>query len=241
MADDTSKTLDKILDALGSLAKRMAAFEDEKQAQKDGIARQPHEAINGRQPGQADEAARLDSIPGAIMHNRQLREELDRRELLLNRAMREQGPLSERDRAQMGEIQAKFDSVQQGFGKQAPAPLQGESLRMYRARMLNDLRKYHPEFKNAADFSQHDMSIMDAVEPQLLEAAHHEARRPSLDLPEDGSLRKVVRKDEAGRQTIEWYGKNTFIRQFSAPVRKATRFRDAESIALERAINSARH
>ena len=207
MSDNS--TQDKILDAVQNLAKRMDSLESG-DARKDDNPRQSHEGIGARQPGEAVQAARLDSIPAMMRESKALRDELDAKERLLNRAMREQGPLSERDRAMMSEIQAKHDSVQAGLGKQAPAPLPGENARMYRARMLNDLRKYHPSFQNA-DFGKEDMALMDAVEPQLIAAARQEAKRPTLDLPEDGALRKVVRTDESGRKVTEFFGKSTFV------------------------------
>jgi hypothetical protein len=52
-------------------------------------------------------------------------------------------------------------------------------------------------------------------------------------------LRKVVRKDEAGRDVVTYFGKETFVRQFAAPtVMKATKIYTPQELALASMVNS---
>jgi hypothetical protein len=234
MADDP---LDKLANLIGDLASRIDAMESgtEKGRQKSLDADQKKALIAA-----ASDLARADSIPYRIRENKRLRDELDAKERLLSQSMREVGPLTDRDRSQMAEIQARFDSVLSNFGKQAPRPLEGESPRMYRVRLLNDLKRYHPELKNANLRAAGPMENLDVLEKCIFDSAIAEAKRPTMDLPEDGGLRAIKRFDESGRQVTEYVGKNTFVRKFAAPtVFKATKIYTPQELALAAMVNNS--
>ena len=57
---------------------------------------------------------------------------------------------------------------------------------------------------------------------EVRKAAADEAQTPSVDnLPKDGSLVQRRRVDDAGRSTIEWFGRESFIKSLGAPARRA--------------------
>jgi hypothetical protein len=234
----------KLADAVVGLTKRFDAMVEADKARKDserGAANSssPQDLENARKREEFAAIARADSIPGQIMANKRLRDELDLKERLLSQAMREQGPLTDRERAQMADIQSRHDAVEAHFGRTAPAPLQGETPRGYRIRLLDRLKQYHPELKNADLRNVGGMENVELFEKPIFDAALAEAKHPKLDLPEEG-LRKVVRKDESGRDIIEFFGKNTWVKQFASPVvQKVKRLMTEEDLAIARAINSA--
>jgi len=235
--DDLNEKLSKLAQIVSDLAERM----DAEHAEKTSV----QEVQNERK---AEEYAVLNaakrdaenSLPQEIAQTRALKELVERKDAALGLRMKEWGPLTDADRADMAQSQARHDAVQQGFGRQAPAPMQGETPRMYRVRLMHDLRKYavDPKLK-AANFSREESATLDIFEPMLIADAQKEAQHPT-DFP-GGEMRKVVRKDESGRSIVEFYGPDTFVKQFAGPCWKVQKLYTAHDIAMEKAINAVRH
>lgn len=92
----------------------------------------------------------------------------------------------------MSAAQARADEVYQTFGKQAPPPLAGETLRAYERRLLQPLLKYSPRWKSV-DLVKIaiDSAAFDVVREQVFEDARADAGR--TDLVED-EIRMVTKK-----------------------------------------------
>jgi 8-oxo-dGTP pyrophosphatase MutT (NUDIX family) len=125
--------------------------------------------------------------------------------------------VKDEDRSKLLQAQARFDSVETAFGRQARAPLLGETLHAYRLDNLRALQKHSPAWKDKdIGIMAVNDSILDEVEKQILADAILAARNPT-DIPK-GQLVGRERKDGAIIIT-EYYGETAaWMRPLAGPV-----------------------
>ena len=221
--------LDKVLEKMdafcNSMGKRMDALELEA---KNKTARRPGET---RQADGDDDDLNFDELPEGEQE-RLIAEEVERepgaaRETAADSARKRYDETlrgenkyereRRRDAARLGH-QAVADAVYQEFGKNAPGPLAGEPVRVYRRRLLRDLIRFSPAYKNVDLGTLHDARAFAVAERQIRSDALAEARRPTDVMA--GTLRQVTKK--IGPHThVEFYGQpSAWINQFAGPVRQ---------------------
>lgn len=131
--------------------------------------------------------------------------------------------LTDEDFSKLSQAQARADGVFQMFGKQAPRPMNAETLQEYRLRIANDLKEHSPTWKasNLAVIAVDDASF-DVIEKSL----YDEARRTAMDPPDltNGELRAITRTDSTtNRLVTEFVGKRSFVHDFSQPAQYVTK------------------
>ena len=90
-------------------------------------------------------------------------------------------------------------------------------------RLVDKLPSDHELSSVVAD--QLDSGMIGMIEPKVLEAALKEAQNPSEEnLPADGSLVARHRTDDmTGQRTIEWQGRESFIKSMGLPAQRVVR------------------
>ena len=227
---DADEALSKIADAVGALAKRFDAYDEEKKAdkaRKDAEEAEAEEAAAKKdaEEKEAEEAAKADKAKkDAEEAEAKEKAEKDAQAATLSAdvlarlaAVEKIVPkaLTDAERSQFAEIQARFDAVQAHFGKQAPRPLDGETPLGYRRRLLRDLQPYSRDLKDVNLAAIHDDVGFGALETIIFKDAIEASRMPA-DL-EDGELRAIIKKGVGGREITEFVGKSTFVKRFAAP------------------------
>lgn len=116
--------------------------------------------------------------------------------------------------AAMSNAQARADAVHQAFSRRAPPPMSGESLRMYRLRLLRDLQ---PQSKVYAKFDLHkvDGAEFDTIESQIFADAMSSSKNPVVPA---GELIERIHIDSSGRRISTFYGSpKDWMRPFMSP------------------------
>lgn len=163
------------------------------------------------------------AIADAADRNRRLEKQLSDQSAEISRLTALMKPRSDDEHAAFADAQAKADSVFQGFGKQAPRPLEGESLLNYRKRLATHLKPYSTVWKSVK-FSQLPDEAFGIAEAQVYSDAASAASNP-VDLG-DGELREVSRTDpRTGLKTIMFYGRDSFVKSMGRPGRRVASFR----------------
>lgn len=126
------------------------------------------------------------------------------------------------------EVQARYSDVFRSFDTLPPAPVDGEHPEKYRVRLFNRIVRRLPEGHAWSTTRADEIPLgpaMDNIEQMVLDAALKEGLAPSFDnLPADGSLISRNRVDEeTGAKTLDWFGRELFIRQMRTPGRVVQR------------------
>jgi hypothetical protein len=167
-----------------------------------------------------DDAAKADSVAS-------LRRQMADQAATIRRLESLMKPKSEDEHAAFADAQARADAVFNGFGQRAPRPLEGEALVDYRKRLATKLKGYSPIWKNVK-FSQLPEEAFGIAETQVYADAVAAASNPT-DL-EAGELRQVTKMDPTtGVRTINFYGKESFVKQMGRPGRRVASFRTLAS------------
>jgi hypothetical protein len=115
------------------------------------------------------------------------------------------------------EYGARYADSYAAFGVQMPPPIDNESAGAYRKRLYEGLRRKLPASNEWADVRADDIppSAAPQIEAMVIKAALVEGLRPSPEnLPRDGSLIRRERIDDmSGAKSIEWLGRESFIKQ----------------------------
>jgi len=135
-------------------------------------------------------------------------------------------PVADADRPSLENIQARADSVMISFGDRAPVFMAGEKPIDYRRRLASMLQKHSKIWKGKRLESMSD-EVFGEVEKQVYADALQAALHPS-DFAE-GEMRPVRRQNEFGHFITEFVGKDSFVKQFGLPPRRA-RIRDRSNI-----------
>jgi hypothetical protein len=119
------------------------------------------------------------------------------------------------------EIGARYADAFQSFGTEPPMPLDDEAPQRFRGRLFNRLaRKLPPDHELAtvrADDLGFSATAYNNFEAMLLTAAKAEGLKPSFDnLPPSGELvQRVMVDPDTGERSIQWHGRDSFIKQMS--------------------------
>ena len=111
--------------------------------------------------------------------------------------------LSDEERTAMIDAQARADSVYRLHGKEAPRPMDGETLVAYRRRLADGVRAHSKNWSDV-DIGGLADAALSVAERQIYADADEAGRRPPVG-SFDG-LRAIKRQDEAGRTIIEYVG-----------------------------------
>jgi hypothetical protein len=167
-----------------------------------------------------DDAAKADSVSA-------LRRQMADQASVIRRLESLMKPKSDDEHAAFADAQARADTVFNGFGQRAPRPLEGELLIDYRKRLATKLKSYSPVWKSVK-FSQLPEEAFGIAEGQVYADAVSAASNPT-DL-EAGELRQVTKTDPTtGVRTINFYGKESFVKQMGRPGRRVASFRTLAS------------
>jgi hypothetical protein len=159
-----------------------------------------------------------------------LRQRLKREEQEL---ARQDGSLEDARRAKMRQaaeerrqIQAVYADAFASFGTEVPAPVDDEPVPRYRARLFNRIVRRLPQTNEWSSTRADDIPAgpaMDTIERLVIESAQLEGQRPSFEnLPDDGSMIMRTRVDDMGEKSINWYGKESFIKSMGRPGRRSS-------------------
>jgi hypothetical protein len=123
-------------------------------------------------------------------------------------------------RSDFAAAQIKANRVANAYGDSAPAPLVGESLLDYRARLASMYKKYSGAFKNSDLHKIGDPSAMTGIEDTIYNDAMSEARHPTAASLAPGQLRAITTMDASNRPITRYYGESSACwDQFNAPYR----------------------
>lgn len=113
-------------------------------------------------------------------------------------------PRTPEDKAKFADAQAQADSAYTMLGRQAPAPMDGETLPDYRRRLATALKVHSAAWKDVNLDGIADDVAFNPIERQIYADAVAFAKRPA----EDGSttLRMVTRRADGGHTINEFYG-----------------------------------
>jgi hypothetical protein len=120
--------------------------------------------------------------------------------------------------------QQRYDDALSPWDLRAPAPVLGEDIAEYRAK-LAILAKHQlpPDHQlRKVQYRRLDSAIFDNFEPQLLRACRQEAYNPATVPP--GEYRKVVELDGNGMRMVRWVGQESFVKDMGRHGRRVVSF-----------------
>jgi hypothetical protein len=111
--------------------------------------------------------------------------------------------LSAEDRNKYAEAQLRLDSACQAWGRQARAPLHGESLRNYRINLLKDLQPHSRAYKDSDLASVVDEAVFSNVEAAII---NDSIAASNVHIAPGAPLTKRTRVNESGHKITTWHG-----------------------------------
>jgi hypothetical protein len=128
-------------------------------------------------------------------------------------------------RSDFAAAQIKANRVANAYGDSAPAPLVGESLLDYRARLATQYKRFSKAFQNSDLHKIGDASAMSGIEDAIYNDAMTEATHPTAASLKPGQLRAITTMDASNRPITRYAGDiSAFMDQFNPPHRYITRF-----------------
>jgi hypothetical protein len=241
--------LDKVLECLGSINERLDSIETEDKKREDAAKKRRRDdddedtlqhklkamddAIESGDPDQIAKAhAALkehlhdddDSVKRKDAKRRRHDDEGEDREYDgPKKVVADSVTRDNRRREALLNIQSRADSVSQALLNQdAPAPMQGERVSDYRRRMLRPFLAYSAPFRNVDLNAIDDGPVFDGMEQTVFKDAMAAASdRDALNASAIGQLRRVVKRDDAGRNIVEYFGQpRMWLDQFACPVKR---------------------
>lgn len=236
---DAAGMLDKMMSHLDSITKRLDAMEmsdkarkdaEEDRERKDKAKRDAEMSEDEKDKAKKDAAAKKDAEECAARDkakkdaeeaekDKARKDAEDIRKAMADMAARLPVQMSDADYAERATAQARADGVYIQFGKQAPAPMAGETPLAYRVRLLNGVKDHSKTYKDVAldKIAIADKAAFEAMEPQIYHDAEIVARSPAT-VPV-GELRCIERK-EGGHTIRDWVGEPAaWMNQFAGPVK----------------------
>jgi hypothetical protein len=135
----------------------------------------------------------------------------------------------EKERAGMADAQYKAEQACSAWGGSAAFPMSGETLLAFRRRLLRPWMKYSKEF-GEVDVSTLDEPLLTPVENRVYQDAIAASSDPSIGFADQ--LREVRRKDQSGREMIEFYGEpRVWMQQFAGNRRRVLSFRNTSTLS----------
>jgi hypothetical protein len=120
--------------------------------------------------------------------------------------------------------QRRYDDVLQPWDLRAPAPVLGEDIAEYRAKLAILAKKQLPADHQLrkVSYRRMDTDIFDRFEPDLLQAVQR-AAYDATTVP-IGEFRKVVEVDSNGMKMVRWVGQESFVKAMGRPGRRVLSF-----------------
>jgi hypothetical protein len=177
-----------------------------------------------------EKMARLDA-----MLDRRISEEEDKDRLA---AARRADAVRERQRANFEarrEVAARYDDAFRSFGTTVPEAADDEAVEADRRRLFNRMARKLAPSHELADLRADDVSSSTVgynhFESEIIKAAIAEGERPSVaNLPDTGELVQRLRVDpETNERSINWYGRESFVKQMSRGGHRVLRIIDPKS------------
>jgi len=122
--------------------------------------------------------------------------------------------------------QSQYDDVLRRVGMRAPQPVLGQHPDDYRRETLRTLKKTFLQNHELSRVNMRglELDILQAIEPQVINAAVTEAYKPDNVPP--GEMRKVEDLDEYGKvRSIKFIGRESFVKEMGRPGRRVISFR----------------
>lgn len=208
--ENKDEKLDAIMEALTGIGSSVSALT----ARQDAVETKLEEEAQRR----ADEAQLAEKT-------KQQEEEQKKADAL---ELQQRADAAEKDAEAIADVQARADAVYADFGKQARAPMSGESLLNYRKRLLKGLQMHSPTYKDVDIITIADAALLNIAEKQVYADAAAVARNPVPEKP--GELVVVVRKDEAGRPVKTYHGNmNSWLGAFKTSGMQVAKFNTSGS------------
>jgi hypothetical protein len=115
--------------------------------------------------------------------------------------------------------QERADTALEPWGIRAPSPVLGQDPGKYRRRLAIMLKNQLPEGHRLRklQYKRMDDAVLNNFEPELYKAVADIAFDPMSTAP--GEMRRMVKKDQAGRDLVHWIGQRSFIHEFTRPGR----------------------
>jgi hypothetical protein len=130
------------------------------------------------------------------------------------------------------QIAARYDGGFGAFGTETPQARDGEDPDNFRYRLFRRLLKRLPDDHSlqGVDPSELPPIALDNLEAQLIREAAAEGAAPSeANLPQSGEMISRTRVDDMNGKSVEWFGKESFIKSLSRPGRRVLRICDPRS------------
>jgi hypothetical protein len=120
--------------------------------------------------------------------------------------------------------QERYDNALSPWDMRAPAPVLGEPITEYRAKLAILAKKQLPPDHQLrkVQYRRMDTAIFDNFEPDLLQAVSRAAYDASTVPP--GQFRKVVEADTNGMKMVRWVGPESFVKAMGRPGRRVLSF-----------------
>jgi hypothetical protein len=120
--------------------------------------------------------------------------------------------------------QQRYDDALQPWDLRAPAPVLGEPITDYRARLAILAKKQLPEDHQLRKITYRglDTAIFDNFEPQLLQEVQRAAYDATSVPP--GQFRKVTEIATDGMKVVKWIGQESFVKDMGRPGRRVVSF-----------------
>lgn len=223
---DEGPSMSQVMDAVGALAKRFDAMDEERKAdkaRKDAAeeeekakadkARKDSEDEEARKKAdsESEEKAKMDAKKRADEDEEKAKADAafradaaETKRRLDEFLSRQSKPISDAERTALFGVQAKADRIYQALGDSAPRPLEGEDKNAYRRRIANDLKVHSKALKELNVMAIGDEAAFDHLEATIYADATAAALRPT-DVPA-GTLREIRQDDGAGRVVTTFYG-----------------------------------
>ena len=112
--------------------------------------------------------------------------------------------LSDSEREELSEAQAKADSVANAFGERASAPMAGETPLGYRKRLASKFKVHSKQYAEIDLNAVADSALFGIIEKSIYADAQAAAFSPATVVP--NQLRPIVRADATGRQITTYAG-----------------------------------
>jgi uncharacterized protein YukE len=220
--EHNGEKLDKLLEVLDSISRRMDSFEGaEREAKRNGAKESMSDDDEEREKGEARKLgadARADGI------------RFDSEEIEAFKA--ETGSQHAMANSVLADIQSRADRASSAWGKDAPHPWDGETITAYRRRTAHEHKQHSPQWKDV-DLRQLSGQTLRNAADQIFADSYAASRSPES---YGDVLREVVRRDPLTGHTIkEYFGKPSSWLSMFAGERRFARFnREAISKSMSR-------
>jgi hypothetical protein len=222
--DDHGHTLNKMLSCMDAMTKRLDAFEARQKAREDAEMDHGHQSSFGKESDAHGDPDAPREDPSSLDPDERELLETERREP--GEARPVVADMRDKKSAIMAHAQSKCDAVASAFSRSAPRPLDGESIRAYRIRLLQPYKANSSEYVGVGDdiLKALPPAVFGIAETKIYADSIAKARNPNV--PE-GELWPVYTKDQAGRTMTEWRGQpRTWMSMFSVPPRRVIGIRN---------------